>query len=142
MSTHEILIPLAAVLVTVTLNAIINTKIKFAQNAPQAITDIRKTLMLVAFWIAQLFIAWLLISQLASDAPLTRHSLALILILSFGLFHSYIMYWFREVMTIMKDMVSVLERHSVITGKIVDVIEPAPPNKSLHRDSRSPSHEQ
>jgi hypothetical protein len=136
MSTHEILIPLAAVLVTVTLSAIINTKIKFAQTAPQAMADIRNILLLVVFWISQAYLVWALIFILSSDEPLTRRSLIFILIVSFGLFHTYLMYWLSRVLTL-------LEKMTVVTGALAavtfgDADPKTQPNKTLEPTAAVP----
>jgi hypothetical protein len=77
MTTEQILIPAAAVLATVSLNAWINTKIKFAKDQSDAVQGIRSVLLVVVFTSSQLYVAVSLVLQLASNAPLTRGSLVL-----------------------------------------------------------------
>ena len=138
MSAKEILIPLMMVGLTISLNAIINTKIRFAPTAAHAIADIKKTLLYVAFWLAQLYFVWSLISQFASDAPLTKSSLASVLILSFGLFHTYLMYWLNRILRVIERIVDAQKEHVAITKELTDATK-AQPNKSLQATAAVPA---
>jgi len=136
MTAKEILVPLAMVLLTVTLSAIINTKIKFAQTAAHAISDIKKTLLYLVFFGTQVYFAFRLGLELSSDAPLTRGFLALILMYSFGLFHTYLMYWFFRLSRTVDRTIDIIDRladqtieHVKITKELASAKD-SQPNKS------------
>jgi predicted PurR-regulated permease PerM len=130
MSAKEILIPLLMVGLTVSLNAIINTKIKFAATHDHAIKDIKRILMLIVFCLSQAYFAWSLFSELSSDAPLTRHSLALILILSFGLFNTCLMYVFfkfiDKIIDIIGRMNDASQEHLGVTKDVLRSVDSQP----------------
>jgi hypothetical protein len=152
MNAKEILIPLLMVGITIILNAIINTKIKFAPTAAHAITDIKKILLFTAFWLVQVYFAWLLISEFVSDAPLTKRSLVVILMCSFGLFHSYLAYWINKIVGIFgmfhdiakahtdiaKQHTDCINVHSEAIKSITEAIKPAQPNKALEPTAAVP----
>jgi type IV secretory pathway VirB6-like protein len=153
MSAKDILIPLVMVGITIILNAIINTKIKFAPTAAHAITDIKKILLNAAFWLVQLYFVWSLVSEFVSDAPLTKRSLFVILICSIGLFHSYLMYWLNRVIHLFEKMTVVtnhlldcinshtesINSHTESIKSITEAIKPAQPNKSLQPTATTPT---
>ena len=138
--------------ITIILNAIINTKIKFAPTAAHAITDIKKILLITAFWLVQVYFAWSLVSEFVSDAPLTKRSLVVILMCSVGLFHSYLMYWITKIVGLHGRMLEITKSHTdcinshteAITSiteaitSITEAIKPAQPNKALEPTAAVP----
>src|SRR5438094_667900 len=94
-----ILMPLLAC----ALNSWLNIKIKFAATAEEATRETRGVLLRVVNWISNVYMVAVLVWQLTLSTPLTRLSLAAILIPSFTLFASYMLWWIGQVIDILKD---------------------------------------
>jgi hypothetical protein len=144
MTTEQILIPAAAVLATVSLNAWINTKIKFAKDQSDAMQGIRNVLQLVVFSASQLYVAVSLVLQLASNAPLTRGSLATILIACFGLYTLFMFYWVFRLLRMVERLMDRVGRLTDIVGRLPRTKEdtaitadPPQPNPSLQPTAAS-----
>ncbi len=118
MTIEQILIPGAAVLATVSLNAWINTKIKFSKDQPEAMRSIRSVLLLVVIGACQVYTAITLYLELNSSAPLTRHSLASILFDCFALFTVFMFYWINSLLRQIGRLVD-------MDGKILNVLRDA-----------------
>jgi hypothetical protein len=94
-----IVMPLAAC----ALNSWLNIKIKFAPDAEQAKRETRLALLRVLGWISNLYMVVILVWQFTWTVPLTRLSILAILIPLFTLFHSYVLWWIRQVLEIFQD---------------------------------------
>jgi|ERR1035441_10134583 hypothetical protein len=90
----------------------VNITIKFAPTADHAKNDAKRIFLLVLSVLSQVFLLWVLISEYLSSEPLTRHSLFVILMVSFGLFHSYLFLVYRMFIKLIFRMVVVLEKHN------------------------------
>jgi hypothetical protein len=137
MTTEQILIPAAVVLATVSLNAWINTKIKFAKDQPDAMRGIRSVLLVAVFAASQLYVAVSLVLQLASNAPLTRGSLANILIACFGLFAMFMFYWIYRLIRVVERLTDIVVSVGHTQESPIPVGGSPQPNPSLQPTAAS-----
>jgi len=92
------LVPAAIAVLTIVINAVVNTKIKFAPDAATASRDLRRSALRIAQWILNALVLLFLIQDLLSAEPLTRlvvlkialEVTVLAFVLTASLFHSTI----------------------------------------------------
>jgi hypothetical protein len=96
MKVLTIALAISVPFVIAALNAWLNIKIKFAPDAAHAAHEVKLVCRKVFLWIANAYsagvIVWLFVFW-----PIDRLFILAVMVNSFGLFHSYLMYWLDQV---------------------------------------------
>lgn len=120
-----IVLPLAVMGLTVTVNAIVNIKVKFAPDAATANRELKalggavvQWVLKVVQWVLNLGMVWLLISDITSTEPLTRMAVFKIAVDVATLTLVVVSYFILRVLHLIKRVIEVQHEHVVATGEI------------------------
>lgn len=97
------------VIVTIALTYFITIKVKFAKDEKQAMAHAKKFFLNLVVILFNIYIAYLLISELLSSAPLDRKSLFLILAYSFALFHYLVSWYVSKLLVAVDDLLKLIK---------------------------------
>jgi hypothetical protein len=113
----SVLVPLIIAVITVTVNAVVNIKIKFAPDAQTAFRDLKDTALRVFQWILNAVLVFQLLRQVFSSEPLTRVAVFAIALHVAVLMLIVVLHMFSRIISVLEQLVHSRGRAvGIITG--------------------------
>lgn len=106
-------------LILISITAMLNIKIKYAQSEAQARRAVALTFLKIIYGCSLLFVALVLYGTLVSPEPLTRSSIMIILLGSLSLFSSLFAY---ILLRFLKVIFSLFEKGGYVDKKLIHMV--------------------
>jgi hypothetical protein len=114
-------VPLVVAIISISLTAYINIKVKFATDEKTAFQEVRTLFLKALSFILNIWIAYSLFKEITSPEPTTRMAVLLIVFYSLVLFWVFIANLLRDLIKIIKDIIGIQKRQLETTTKHLEV---------------------
>jgi len=126
-------------LILISITAMINIKIKYAQSAAHATRAVALIFWKIIYGCSLVFVALILYKELTSSEPLTRSSLITILMSSFCLFQAVIFYFFMRIYKAFENYNILFENEGTISQAMINIIKNLPCKTDIATPKEKPT---